>query len=60
MAAFGNSVFMTCVIFARKLSDITGDMGNVGASEETFSGATTNFLFISTNYIAENNFHTRI
>ena len=48
------------VIFARKLSDITGNMGNVGTSEETFSGATTNFLFISTNYTAENNFHTRI
>ena len=47
------------VIFARKLSDIIGNMGNVGASEETFSGA-TNLLFISANYTAENNFHTRI
>ena len=32
----------------------------IGASEETFNGATTNFLFISTNNTAENNFHTRI
>ena len=48
------------VIFSRKLSDIIGNMGNVGASEEIFSRATTNFLFISTNYTAENNVHSRI
>ena len=69
MVANGNSVFADCVnfmlhfqvvIFARKLSNIIGNIGNVGASKETFSKATTNFLFISTNYIAENDFHNRI
>ena len=44
------------VIFARKLSDIIGNMGNVGASEETFNGATTSFLFISTNYTSRKQF----
>ena len=39
--------------FCQEVSDIIGKMGNV---EETFSGATTNFLFISTNDTAENNF----
>ena len=46
-------------IFARKFSDITGNMGNVDASEALLVQPLLT-LFVSTNCTAENNFHTRI
>ena len=51
--------FRVAIIFARKFSDITGNMGNVDASEALLVQLLLT-LFVSTNCTAENNFHIRI